>query len=151
MKTRIVLALIAAGVAALPTLAQGPRRDGKWEVKMEMDMPNMPNMPAGMTMPTIMTTECVTPADANDPQKAMPAGGGRGRGPNPDKCKTSDVKMDGNKMSMAFKCDPPDAMDGTMEMTYSGDTFTRVMKLNRGGQQMTMKYTGKRVGDCDKK
>jgi len=28
---------------------------------------------------------------------------------------------------------------------------TGVMKMNRGGQQMTMKYTGKRLGDCDKK
>jgi len=25
------------------------------------------------------------------------------------------------------------------------------MKMNRGGQQMTMTYTGKRLGDCDKK
>ena len=96
MKTRIMLALAVVCVAALPTLAQGPRRDGKWEVKTEMEMPNMPNMPAGMTMPSFTSTQCVTPAEAPD-------------------------------------------------------SHTGVMKMNRGGQQMTMTYTGKRLGDCDKK
>jgi hypothetical protein len=150
MNTRIVLVLLVIGVAALPTLAQGPRRDGKWEVKMEMEMPNMPNMPAGFQMPTTTTMQCVTPAEANDPTKAMPQGG-RGRGPNPDKCKISDYKTEGNKVSWSMKCEPPEEMTGTGEFTYAGDTYTGVMKMNRGGQEMTMKYSGKRVGDCDKK
>lgn len=150
MKTRIALALVVVCAAALPTLAQGPRRDGKWEVKMEMDMPNMPNMPAGFQMPAFTTTQCITPAEANDPSKSMPQGG-RGRGPNPDKCKVSDYKVDGNKVTWSMKCDPPEAMTGTGEFVYSGDTYTGVMKMDRGGQQMTMKYAGKRLGDCDKK
>ena len=150
MKTRIALALIAITVAALPTLAQGPRRDGKWEVSVEMDMPNMPNMPAGFKMPTMTTTQCITPEEAKDPQKSMPQGG-RGRGPNPDNCKVSDYKVDGNKVSWSMKCDPPNEMTGTGEFTYSGDTYTGVMKMHARGQDMTMKYNGKRVGDCDKK
>ncbi len=147
----MILALLVVCVAVLPTLAQGPRRDGKWEVKMEMEMPNMPNMPAGFQMPAMTSTQCVTPAEANDPSKAIPQGGGRGRGPNPDKCKVSDYKAEGNKVTWSMKCDPPEEMTGTGEFTYSGDTYTGVMKMNRGGQEMTMKYSGKRVGDCDKK
>jgi hypothetical protein len=123
----------------------------KWEVTTEMEMPNMPNMPAGMKMPSFTTTQCVTPEDAKDPQKAMPQGrGGRG-GPDPDKCKMSDYKVDGNKVSWSMKCDPPEEMTGTGEFTYAADTYTGVMKMNRGGQTMTMKYSGKRIGDCDKK
>ncbi len=141
------LALVVVCVAALPTLAQGPRRDGKWEVKTEMEMPNMP---AGMTMPSFTSTQCITPAEASDPTKTMPQGG-RGRGPNPDQCKVSDYKMDGNKVTWSMKCDPPEEMTGTGEFTYGADSYTGVMKMNRGGQQMTMKYTGKRLGDCEKK
>ena len=70
----IVLALLAVGVTLL---AQGPRRDGRWEVKIEMQM-------AGMTMPAQTTTQCLTVAEANDPQKAMPADG---RGNNSSDCK----------------------------------------------------------------
>jgi len=153
MKTRLMLALVVVCVAALPMLAQGPgpRRDGKWEVKMEMDMPDMPNMPAGFKMPAMTSTQCVTPAEANDPSKAMPQGGGRGRGPNPDKCKISDYKTEGNKVTWSMTCEPPEAMTGTGEFVYAADSYTGVMKMNRGGQQMTMKYTGKRLGDCDKK
>ena len=150
MKTRLMLAFVVVCVAALPTLAQGPRRDGKWEVKTEMEMPNMPNMPAGMSMPAFTSTQCITPAEANDPSKQIPQGG-RGRGPNPDKCKMSDYKVEGNKVTWSMKCDPPDEMTGTGEFTYGVDSYTGIMKMNRGGQTMTMKYTGKRLGDCDKK
>jgi hypothetical protein len=46
--------------------AQGPvRRDGRWDVKMEMQM-------AGMTMPPQTLTQCVTKEEAADPQKGMP-------------------------------------------------------------------------------
>jgi hypothetical protein len=145
MKTHIAAAAVfAAGVFAATAVAQGPRRDGRWEVKMEMDMPGMP---AGM--PPMTTTQCVTPEEAQDPQKLMPQGG-RGRGGN-ENCKVSDFKTEGNKTSWAMKCDGPPPMSGTGEFTYAADSYTGVMKLDRGGQPMTMKYTGKRLGDCEKK
>ena len=149
----MLLALATLAVVVLPAVAQGPgpRRDGKWDITMTMDMPNMPNMPAGMKMPEIKTTQCITKEEANDPQKAMPQGGGRGRGPNPDKCKISDFKTSGDKATWSMKCDPPEEMTGTGEFTYAADSYTGVVKMNRGGQEMTMKYAGKRVGDCDKK
>src|SRR5262249_51972876 len=100
MKTRIALAAACvACVLAAGTFAQGPRRDGKWEVKMEMDMAGMPNMPAGAQMPAFTTTHCVTPEEAKDPQKAIPQGGRGGRGPNPENCKVSDYKTEGSKVS----------------------------------------------------
>ena len=135
---------VVAGVLALAGLLfaqEGPRRDGRWEVKMEMQM-------AGMTMPAQTLTQCVTKEQAADPQKGLPPAG---RGGNPTDCKISDHKVDGNKVTWSMKCDPPEEMTGTGEFTYGTDSYTGVMKMNRGGQQMTMKYTGKRLGDCDKK
>ena len=138
--TRRMLALTAAALAVATTIfAQGPRRDGRWQVTIEMQM-------AGMTMPPQTTTQCITPEDAADPQKAMPQGG---RGANSTDCKISDYKVDGNKVSWSMAC-ARDRMSGTGEFLYSGDTYTGTMKMTAAGMDMTMKYSGKRLGDCTK-
>ena len=93
-----MFAIFIASSASLlaQTLAQsGPRRDGNWDVTMEMQMPDMPNMPKGMSMPPMKTTQCITREDAADPQKSVPTLGQRG-GP-PSDCKISDYKVVGNK------------------------------------------------------
>ena len=137
---RRILGVVAVGVAvAVSVFAQGPRRDGRWEVKIEMAM-------AGMTMPAQTTTQCITPQDAADPQKAVPQGG-RGRGGNPSDCKISDYKTEGNKVSWKMEC-AQEQMSGSGEFTYAGDTYTGTMNMKARGQDMTMKYTGKRLGDC---
>ena len=38
---------------------------------------------------------------------------------------------------------------GSGEITYDGDSMTGFMKMNADGQEMTTKYTGKRLGECD--
>ena len=111
---------------------------------MEMDIPGMP---AGM--PPMTSIQCITPDESKDPQKAMPPSGRGGRGASGD-CKVSDYKMDGNKVTWSMKCDGKEQMSGVFEFVYSGDTYTGTMKMDRGGQAMTMKYTGKRLGDCTK-
>ena len=45
---------------------------------------------------------------------------------------------------------PKDQMTGSGEFLYAGDTYTGTMKMHARGQEMTMKYTGKRLGDCTK-
>ena len=144
MKVRVLVEFVVLLALSLSAMAQGHRRDGRWEVKMEMDMPGMP---AGM--PAMTTTQCVTPAEASDPQKAVPQGrGGRG---NQDDCKISDYKVDGDKVTWSMKCEGAQAMSGTGEFIYAADSYTGTMKMDRGGGQvMTMKYSGKRLGDCTK-
>jgi hypothetical protein len=128
--------------ATAMTLAQGPRRDGKWEVTMEMDMPGMP-----MKMPPVVTTQCVTKEDVDDPQKALPKGpAGRGN----DNCKVSDYKMEGNKVTWTMKCEGKQPMSGSGEMVYGDEKYTGAIKMDMNGSTMTMKYAGKRVGDCQK-
>jgi hypothetical protein len=98
---------------------------------------------AGMTLPTQTMTQCVTPQQAGDPLKAIPQGRG-GRGPSGD-CKVSDYKIDGNKVTWSMTC--PE-MTGAGEFVYAADAYTGTMKMNMQGQEMVMKYAGKRLGDC---
>lgn len=124
---------------------QGPRRDGKWEVTMQMEMPGMPGK-----MPPMTTEQCVTKEQADDPQRAVPQQPQRG-GAQSD-CKTEDYKVTGGKVTWTTKCTTPQPMTGTGEITYVENAYTGIMKMNmeRGGQpmQMTMKLSGKRLGDC---
>jgi hypothetical protein len=72
---------------SLGMLAQSPRVDGKWDVKMEMGIPGM-----AMPMPPTTTTTCITKEEAADPQKLAPP---QGRGSAGD-CKVSDYKVAGS-------------------------------------------------------
>lgn len=134
----IVIACLLSTGASL--FAQGPRRDGKWDVKIEVDMPGMP-----MKMPAMSTTQCVTREDADNPQKATPRGG-----KDQDTCAVSDYKVDGGHVTWTMKCEGKEPMTGTGDLLYTADAYTGTMKMNRAGQVTTMKYSGKRVGDCVK-
>jgi len=136
---KLVWITVAVGLS-VSALAQAPRRDGRWEVKTEMEMPGMP-----MKMPAMTTTQCITKEQAEDPQRSVPQGRGA-----PNNCKVSDYKVTGNKVTWSMKCEGPEAMSGTGEITYGENTYDGVMKMEREGQTMTMKYTGKRLGDCPK-
>ena len=145
MKVRSALLIAAFAALIASVFAQGPRRDGNWEVKMEMSMPGMP------AMPPVTTTQCITKEDALDPQKSVqgPPGGRGGRGGS-SSCKVSDYKVDGNKVTYAMSCDGQEKMNGTAEIVYAGDTYNGTMNVNAAGMAMTMKYSGKRLGDCTK-
>ena len=144
MSLRALLGMLLLLVVSLPVLAQGPRRDGRWEVKTEMEMAGMPQ-----AMPARTTTQCITPDDAKDPQKMVPEDG-RGRGRGNSNCKVEDYKTEGNKVTWTMKCEGPQAMSGTGEFIYGADSYTGTMKMDTGRGAMTMKYTGKRLGDCVK-
>lgn len=142
MAKRLVVGVVAVASMAVLVFAQGPRRDGEWEVKAEMSMPNMP-----ATMPAMTLKQCITPAEASDPQKTVPAQRGR----NMNNCKISDYKIDGNTVSWSMACEGEQAMTAKGRFTYEKDTYTGTMTIDakgRGG--MTMKYNGKRLGDCVK-
>ena len=146
MTVRNVVSLTALLALSTAVFAQSPRRDGRWEVTMQMEMPGMPG-----TMPPFTSETCVTKEQADDPQRAVPQQPGRG---GQSDCKTEDYKMTGNKVTWAMRCTTPQPMTGTGEMVYTDNAYTGVMKMNmeRGGQPMamTMKMTGKRLGDCAK-
>ena len=142
MSLRIVLTLAVAASLTGSLQAQGPRRDGRWEVTVQMEMPGAP-----AAMPPMNVTQCITPEEAKNPGSALPQGPGSSM---PDGCKMMDMKTTGNKVSWALKCEGPEAMSGTGEVVYGDASFEGLMKMMRGGQTMTMKYSGKRLGDCTK-
>ena len=142
MRKHLTVALVVVGGIAV-ALAQGPRRDGEWEVKMEMNMPGMP-----ANMPAMTTKQCITPAEAADPQKAIPP---QGRGRNPGDCKVSDYKVDGNKVTWSMACEGGQPLTGTGEFVYTDNAYTGSVIMDMKGRgEMTMKYAGKRLGDCRK-
>ena len=136
----VVTGVLALSLAAF---AQGPRRDGQWEVKIEMEMAGLP-----MQMPPVTTTQCITPDQARDPNKSLPQLGRGGRGP--QNCTVSDYKTEGNKVSWSMKCEGQQPMTGTGEFVYTGDAYTGKITMQTGRGDMTMKYTGKRTGECVK-
>ena len=146
MRVLNVLTVSALAVTSVIVFAQQPRRDGNWEIKMEMAMEGMPQ-----GMPPITTTQCVTKEEAEDPRKMIPQGPGRG---NAGDCKVSDYKYVGNKATWSMSCTGQMAMTGTAEVVYGTDSYTGTMTMNtsRGGkpQTTTLKYNAKRLGDCSK-
>ena len=134
----VIAGTLAMG-AALWAQGAGARRDGNWEVKVEMQMPGMP-----MTLPPQTLIQCITPEEAKDPQRLLPP---RGQGRGQSDCKVSDHKVDGNKVTWSMSC-PSEGMSGTGEFVYADDSYAGTMKMNAMGQDMSMKYTAKRLGDC---
>jgi len=145
MKTVSVIAL--AMLATAVVIAQSGMRPGQWEMSTQMQMPNMPNMPAGFQMPVTKNTVCITADQAKDPASAVPRQSGRGRG-GKDDCKMSDYKTTGNTTTFTMACTSPEKMTGTGEMTFGDDSFTQTMKMVMAQGEVTMKTTGKRLGDC---
>jgi hypothetical protein len=146
MHVRAAVMTTAVVALSLAVFAQGPRRDGRWEVKMEMEMAGMPP-----GMPPFTTTQCITPEEAKDPEKSMPqmGRGGRGRGGDPN-CKMTDYKMDGNKATWSMKCEGDQPMTGKGEFVYEADAYNGTITMETGRGAMKMKYSAKRLGDCVK-
>ena len=134
-----IVALSLVALAPVHAGAQHPMRPGRWEIAMQMEMPNMP-----MQMPPMKMTQCVTAKQLEAPERTRPAG------PNqkPNDCKVSDYKTSGNTVTWKIACTGQQAMTGTGEMRFDGDTYEGFMKMAMEQQQMTMKYSGKRLGDC---
>ncbi|MEQ1897408.1 MAG: DUF3617 family protein [Vicinamibacterales bacterium] len=115
--------------------AQGPMREGRWEITMQMQMPNMP-----VQMPAMKSAQCITKAQLEGSSKGLPT--------SPDgnnSCKVSDYKADGNKVTWNMAC--PD-MTGTGAITFKADTYEGLMKLTSKQGDMSMKMSARRLGEC---
>jgi hypothetical protein len=135
MTRALATSLLIVGLAP-SVFAQGPRQDGQWELKIEISMP-------GIDMPPQTQTQCITPAQVRDQEnEALPGLPGGGS------CKRTDYQTTSNRVTFKLKCDGTLPLTGTSEMTYSGDTVTGALNADLGGQPLTIKYSGKRLGDC---
>jgi len=135
-----ILAALLAVTVILPARAAdtpNPQKPGKWKIKMQMEMPNMP-----VKMPPFTWEVCLTEEDLKDPQKAVPT--------DPkSKCDVADYKVDGNTVTWTISC-PKQDMKGTGEITFTDDSYSGKMDMTIGEQEMTTKYSGKWLGECSK-
>ena len=143
MRRMVGMSVCAVALASAAVVAQGPMRDGLWDVTMQMEMPNMP-----MKMPPMRQQQCITKEQLKDPAQSVPNSSGPGGQPND--CKVSDFKTEGNKVSWKVDCTGREKMSGVGEIIYKGDTYDGIMKMTMDQGTMTMKYTAKRLGDCKK-
>ena len=134
------------GLTALAGVAHGAAPnmpEGLWEITSKMEMPGMP-----MNMPPQTMQRCYTQKDFNEPQKMGPPD------PSGTKCETSDYKLQGNTATWKMACKGEDAMTGTGSVTYTGNAYSGVnkMEMTRGGKtmNMTLNHSGKYLGPCKK-
>ena len=138
MKLRSFALFVVLCALALPTFAAGPMKAGKWQMTAEMEMPGMP-----MKMPPVTFNHCVTKEQAESAESAIP------KSQQDSGCTYSDVKVDGNTISWKMSCEKQQ-MTGTGSATYTEDSYTGLMEMKMQDHEMKMKYSGKRLGDCDK-
>jgi hypothetical protein len=139
IRTLTFLVALAVVVMSSASAQTNPMRAGRWEVTMQMEMPNMP-----VQMPAMKNTRCVTQQEVDSPNRGLPTGPEK----NANNCKVSDYKTSGNTVTWAMACTGQPATSGTGEMRFTGDSYEGLMKMSMEGQQMSMKLSGKRLGDC---
>jgi len=135
MKMHKIALFAVAAVCALPLFA-GPQKPGKWQMTMQTEMANMP-----MKIPPYTTEVCVTPEQAAKPEPP--------KSPRNNDCKFSDYKIEGNTVSWTMTCEKQ-KLTGEGKITYSADSYEGQMHAKMGDMEVTTKYSGKRLGDCDK-
>ena len=126
----------AASLILLLVLSQARAADPPgvlWETTSQMAMAGMP-----MQMPA-QTQKVCTAKQWTKP----PPGGDKS-------CVVSDYKMVGNKATWKMQCSGQTPMQGTGEMTFEGsESYTGAIQATSQGTDMTIKLSGKKVGNCD--
>jgi hypothetical protein len=146
------LPLLVAAALALPALAQdnpfagmkGKIKEGQWDYTMEMGA--VPGMPAGMKMPPMNFSRCLTAKDIEQ-------GGATSReGKMPEGCAVKNMKVSGSDASYTMECTKDPKMKADVKMTFTGDGFTmkQDIVMDHGGQKMPVSQTmtGRYKGPC---
>jgi hypothetical protein len=127
--------VIAGACIALASACAAAADTGElWEVSTKMEMAGLP---AGMGAHTARVCN-----ETGDPRRQAQAG-------DLQKCKITDYKQSGNKVSMTLACPEGTAV---MEHVYNAahTEYKGSMKMTtRDGEKMTMNMSGRKVGACD--
>ena len=111
-------------------------QEGLWEITTTMEMPGMPG-----DMPPMTQTHCITKEDLQNEEKIIPR--------NEAGCRLTGHNITGNRVTWTVECDEG---SGTGEMTFDSNsyqgTMTMMMRGEGGAQQMNMRFSGRRLGDC---
>jgi Protein of unknown function (DUF3617) len=129
--------ILAAASQFAPTAvaADAPARKGDlWESTSQMSMEGMP-----MQMPANTQQICAA-KDSKEPPGAQGAQGN---------CKNSNYQRDGNKVTWAVQCSGPD-MTGLGALVYdTKSSYSGAIKFQSAQRNMTIKLSGRKLGECD--
>jgi len=129
----LLLALSASSADAAPA---GKEPGDLWEITSKMSMEGMP-----MEMPATTQKVCAAKTWTEPP------------GGNADKnCETLEFKSTATTTTWKVRCAGPPSMMGVGEITRSSpDAYQGTMTMSMGDEgSMTMKLSGRRLGDCDR-
>ncbi len=134
MKAVVGVGVLLVTVALAVSASAQAMQPGLWEITSRMEM-------GGMSMPPTTIQQCIR--DAN-PENAVPQ--------NPN-CTVTNRSASGNTVRWSMRCQQGGmTMTGNGEMTIQGTTSegSMQMMMDESGQrqQMTQRYTGRRVGNC---
>ncbi len=141
MKGKSIGIALLFSLVSIPIFAGGiPIEPGLWEMTSTMTMPMLPS-PRVSTNTQCIDKDELSPETMN--QEAMDSN-----------CTFTSRTVDGNTMKWSMACDSKGgASRGEWEASSYGDTMTGggTITVDMQGQSMvmTMKWDGKRVGDCD--
>jgi uncharacterized protein DUF3617 len=157
----------AIGLAALAVLctatarAEDAIKAGKWEFSAQVQVPNMPKLPPGVTLPpgvnigaggiNVTRTSCIDtatpmPADMRPPSQQH------------GQCKVDKLENSGGNVRWETTCSQPDGSvlhsEGTAH--YAGDKMEATMKTRVSGgtggmNESSQHITGRYLGACDAK
>lgn len=127
-------ALVLLGSLPAVLAADPPPAGDLWQVTSKMSMEGLP-----MEMPAQTVKYCAAKVWTKPPA-----------GDNPQqKCKRSEYTVTGNKITWTESCESP-PMTGQGEIIRQGnDAYTGTIKYASEQGNMTIKLTGRKVGDCD--
>ena len=159
MKTLRIIAITCAAAFAATAWAQAPSpfagfkskmKEGMYEHKMEMDMGQVPGMPAGMGKQTHTMQQCFKHEDLD---KGSFGKGRDGKGMS-ENCKIENMKMSGNTASYTMVCKGGPDMTADNVVTFAPDGYKMDMKMamNQGGRMMNMTQhmEARYLGPCTK-
>jgi len=121
-----LLALAPPAVASAAGAETPPEPGAYWESKVEVQLP-------------AQTSKVCLPKQGAEDQPP---------GARDEKCKVTDVKRTGQRMTWKTTC--RDGSSGEGDITWGKDSYDGAMKMHTHGQVMRMKISGKKVGgECD--
>jgi len=112
---------------------------GLWEITTDTEMIGMPDMPK-MNVPSQTHRQCLSKEDLVPQSKEAS-----------QECKIINVSESGDTISWKIICSGKNgSMEGTGEVTYSGDSLEGSMNMEIKGTDMKIrnKIKGHRIGEC---
>ena len=127
------VALVASTLVSSHATA-APKREGLWEVTIQLKVEGMPFTPPAMTHTQCIKPGSYVPSNPNDKHN----------------CKVIDQNVEGNTVSWKVKCDNS---EGSGKITYGEGTFDGTVDLKMTGKngktmQASQSMKGVRKGDC---